>query len=64
MRTLAWVSLRNWLTFFGTSITEMVPSGSLVKSSAGSPSLATITWEPFGVKARESGSAPPRTPPR
>ena len=44
--------------------TEIVPSGSTEKSSAGSPSLATTTYAPFGEKASESGRAPTRTPPR
>ena len=44
-------------------ITEIVPSGSTVYSSFGSPSLATTSFVPSGVKAIESGTMPTATEP-
>lgn len=64
VRTESCVRRLNWFGLLGTEMTEMVPSGSDEKSSAGSPSLATTTYLPLGENFRPSGSEPTRTPPR
>src|SRR5690606_9898919 len=60
VRTASWAGAARVV---GSVTTLTEPSGSMLKSSDGSPSLATTAMRPSGVKATLSGSAPTWTAP-